>query len=80
MQFGRFNGLMLIVLGLLLPSGQAWLKVSTKPPVERPPVEVTQPEHKTPPIMGVIGAVSLMVGVGLYLTNRRGSSVRNPAA
>jgi hypothetical protein len=83
-QFGRFHAWMLIALGVILLACQAWLVLSPqeppeKPP-ERPPVEVTRPEHKFPPIAGIAGGVALVLGIGLYATNRQRGRIANSAA
>ena len=71
MQFGRFHAWMLIAFGALLLACQAWISFSPPAQSERTPVEVTQPEHKFPPIAGILGGVALVIGVGLYATNRQ---------
>jgi uncharacterized membrane protein YfcA len=71
MQFGRLHGLLFVALGVLLLASQAWMSLTPSKAVERPPIEVTKPEHKMPPIAGVIGGLSLIGGVFIYVANRR---------
>jgi len=71
MQFGRLHGLLFVGLGVLLLVSQAWMSLTASKAVERPPIEVTQPEHKMPPVAGVIGALSVVAGVFIYAANRR---------
>jgi hypothetical protein len=74
MQFGKLHGLLFMVLGVVLLASQTWMSFGDSKPVDRTPQEITQPEHKLPPIAGVMGALSLVGGLFLYATNRRSMS------
>jgi hypothetical protein len=70
-QFGRLHGVALIVLGIVLLGVQATISMtpkSAKIPAETSP---TVSEHKTTWFPGIIGTVSLLAGVGLFVTASR---------
>ena len=71
MQFGKISGLALIVLGILL-CGLQFIQWTLPAKAPAPPDQsVTQPEHKTTSLPGIIGAGSLVGGIVLLATARR---------
>jgi uncharacterized membrane protein YfcA len=72
MQFGKFHGWAFIALGLLLILVQLGLYFAPKQDAvtspERNPAPA--PVHKTTVLPGVVGVLSLILGVGLYINNR----------
>jgi hypothetical protein len=71
MQFGRIQGVALVVLGILLVGVQGILSVLPKnrdAPAESPSKTF---EQKITSVPGIIGATSLVVGVALFATARR---------
>jgi uncharacterized membrane protein YfcA len=72
MQFGKFHGWAFITFGVLLLLVQLGLYFTPKQDA------VTSPERNPAPVVvqgitalpGVIGVLSLILGVGLYINNR----------
>jgi len=61
MQFGRFHGIALITLGVMLLGLQTMLYMTTKQVVTGPPEFLTTKlEHETYPVPGILGIASLM--------------------
>ena len=72
MQFGRFHGISLILLAVMLLGLQTMLYMTTKQVVTgSPAVSKTKPEHETYPVPGILGIASLMAGVVILATRRR---------
>ncbi|MDP9146888.1 MAG: hypothetical protein M3N22_04470 [Acidobacteriota bacterium] len=69
MQFGRFHAWALIALGLLLIVVQAVLFFGPKRDLSSSP-EPPVTEHKTTLVPGIIGGAALVVGLGLYWSQR----------
>jgi len=70
MQFGRFHGIALITLGVMLLGLQTMLYMTTKQVVTGPPEFLTTKlEHETYPVPGIIA--SLMASVAILATRRR---------
>jgi hypothetical protein len=70
-QFGRIQGIAVMVLGVLLLGAQAMISLGPRQP-DAPSEMATRPvEHKITVIPGIIGFVSLLVGMGLIYTARR---------
>ena len=68
MQFGKFHGWAFIALGALLILVQLALVFSPKQQVGTPEAPVVT--HRTTAIPGIVGGLSLVFGIGLYVTNR----------
>ena len=71
MQFGKFHGWAFIALGALLLLVQLGLyfapnQDASKSPENPAPAAV----HKTTLVPGVVGGLSLILGIGLYINNR----------
>ena len=72
MQFGRFHGIALITLGVMLLGLQTMLYMTTKQVVTGPPEFLTTKlEHETYPVPGILGLASLMASVAILTTRRR---------
>jgi hypothetical protein len=72
MQFGRFHGIALITLGVMLLGLQTMLYMTTKQVVTGPPEFLTTKlEHETYPVPGILGIASLMASVAIRATLRR---------
>jgi ribose/xylose/arabinose/galactoside ABC-type transport system permease subunit len=71
MQFGRFHGIALITLGVMLLGLQTMLYMTTKQVVTGPPEFLTTKlEHETYPVP-ILGIASLMASVAIRATLRR---------
>jgi hypothetical protein len=72
MQFGRFHGIVLAVLGVILLGIQAMLYMTPKKVVVGA-TETSTPkaEHKTNPVPGILGVASLTAGIVIFVTKRR---------
>ena len=71
MQFGKFHGWAFIALGTLLLLVQLGLYLApdydaAKSPENPAPVAI----HKTTLVPAVVGGLSLILGIGLYINNR----------
>ena len=71
MQFGKFHSWAFIALGALLLLVQLGLyfvprQEAARSPENPPPAAV----HKTTLLPGVVGGLSLILGIGLYINNR----------
>jgi hypothetical protein len=72
MQFGRFHGIALITLGVMLLGLQTMLYMTAKQVVTGPPEFLTTKlEHETYPVPGILGIASLMAGVAILATRQR---------
>ena len=72
MQFGRFHGISLILLALMLLGLQTMLYMTTKQVVTGPPgFSTTKLERETYPVPGILGLASLMAGVAILASRRR---------
>ncbi len=71
MQFGKFHGWAFIALGGLLLLVQLGLYFAPKQDAASSP-ENSAPGavHKTTLLPGVVGGLSLILGIGLYINNR----------
>jgi hypothetical protein len=71
MQFGKFHGWAFIALGALLLLVQLGLYFAPKQDAARSP-ENPAPAgvHKTTLVPGVVGGLSLILGIGLCINNR----------
>ena len=71
MQFAKFHGWVFIALGIVLITVQLAMLVIPKRDVRLPeaPAAVHQ-TTLTAPISGIIGGLSLLFGVGLFIANR----------
>jgi ribose/xylose/arabinose/galactoside ABC-type transport system permease subunit len=74
MQFGRFHGIALITLGVMLLGLQTMLYMTTKQVVTgQPESSTTKLEHETYPVPGILGLASLMAGGAILATRRLGA-------
>lgn len=71
MQFGRICGLALAVLGIILCGLQAVLVVAPKMGQQATEVR-SDAQHRTNPLPGIVGAGSLIAGIAMLATARRG--------
>jgi hypothetical protein len=70
-QFGRLHSVAVMVLGIILLGIQAVISMtpkSAKIPAETSP---TVSEHRTTWFPGIVGTVSLLAGIGLFVTASR---------
>ena len=72
MQFGKIHVVALIVLGAVLLCIQAMLYLAPKE-VSSGATEtsISKTEHKTNPVAGLLGAISLIAGIAIFSTARR---------
>jgi hypothetical protein len=72
MQFGKIHGVALVVLGVVLLCIQAMLYLTPRE-VSSGAIEtsITKAEHKTNPLAGIFGAISLVAGIAIFSTARR---------
>jgi len=81
MQFGRFHGIALITLGVMLFGLQTMLYMTTKQVVTGPPEFLTTKlEHETYPVPGILGLVFLTAGVTILATRRRADELEAKSA
>jgi hypothetical protein len=72
MQFGKIHGVALAVLGAILLGFQAMLYMTPKQVVSGPTESpIPKVEHKTNPVVGILGMASLIAGVAIFATGRR---------
>jgi uncharacterized membrane protein YczE len=72
MQFGRFHGIALITLGVMLLGLQTMLYMTTKQVVTGPrEFLTTKLEHEVYPVPGILGIASLMAGAAILAKRRR---------
>lgn len=69
MQFGKFHAWAFIALGLLLILVQVFLSFRPKQDVISAG-ETTTVVHKNTPFPGILGGLSLVIGVGLLIAHR----------
>lgn len=69
MQFGKFHAWAFIALGALLILVQVFLSFRPRQDVINSG-ETTVVVHKNTPFPGILGGLSLVLGVGLYIANR----------
>jgi hypothetical protein len=71
MQFGKFHGWVFIALGALLLLVQLGLYLAPQQDADKSPENPAPAAfHKTTPVPGVLGGLSLILGIGLYINNR----------
>jgi hypothetical protein len=71
MQFGRFYGISLIVLGIVLCLLQ-FVRYAAQPNKEVNSAQAaTKEQHVTSSLPGIVGAGSLGLGIALFVTARR---------
>ena len=72
MQFGKIHGLALAILGVVLLGLQALFYMAPNKVIsgttEAPTPKV---EHRTSPAAGILGVISLIAGVGIFVTRRK---------
>ena len=69
MQFGKFHAWAFIALGVLLILVQVFLAFRPRQDVISSG-QTTNVVRKNTPLPGILGGVSLVLGVGLYVANR----------
>ena len=76
MQFGKIHGVALAVLGAILLGVQAMLYMAPQKVVScSTESSIPKVEHKTNPVAGILGIVSLIAGVAIFA---RGGEPTNP--
>jgi UDP-N-acetylmuramyl pentapeptide phosphotransferase/UDP-N-acetylglucosamine-1-phosphate transferase len=72
MQFGKIHGIALAVLGAILLGLQV-MRYLTPTKAVREPTESSMPkvEHRTIPVAGILGILSLFAGAAIFVTRRR---------
>jgi len=67
----KMIAMVLILVGILALGYQGFSYVTRDKVVDLGPIEVTQEKHKTVFLPPVLGAVVLVAGIALFLTNSR---------
>jgi hypothetical protein len=72
MQFGKIHGLALGILGVVLLGLQAWFYVAPNKGIRGVTEAVTpKVERRTNPGAGILVVISLIAGVGIFVTRRK---------
>ena len=72
MQFGKIQGLALVVLGIVLLGIQVVFYMTPTTVISGPTAASQAEHHKVSPFVGIIGLVSLVAGAAIIATaNRR---------
>jgi len=71
MQFGKVQGIALMVLGIILIGIQAMLAVPRTPAGAAGEAAPKTAETKTSIVPGIVGAISLIGGIAIFATARR---------
>jgi hypothetical protein len=72
MQFGKIQGLALAALGIILLGLQVMYYLTPSPGTINGPTEVSRTaHHAVSPLFGIIGLISLVVGVAIVVTASR---------
>jgi hypothetical protein len=71
MQFGKIQGIALMVLGIILLGIQAMLAVPKTPSSASTEAAPNPVESKTSVVPGIVGAISLIGGIAIFATARR---------
>jgi hypothetical protein len=71
MQFGKVQGIALMVLGIILIGIQATLAVPRTPAGASAEAAPKTAETKTSIVPGIVGAISLIGGIAVFATARR---------
>jgi uncharacterized membrane protein HdeD (DUF308 family) len=70
MQFGRIQGIALMVLGIIVIAIQA-MTIAPRAPAGAPTEAATKTaESKTSYVPGIVGAISIIAGVAVFATAR----------
>jgi hypothetical protein len=80
MQFGRIHGIALAILGIVLLGIQTMYYMMPTNVISGPTVVSRTTHHAVNPVFGIVGLISLLVGVAIVLTaNRRDEPDRKNA-
>jgi hypothetical protein len=80
MQFGRIHGIALAILGIILLGIQTMYYTMPKKVISGPTAVSQTAHHAINPLFGIVGLLSLLVGVAIVLTaNRRDEPDRKNA-
>jgi hypothetical protein len=72
MQFGKVHGLALAILGVVLLGLQAFFYMAPNKVISGTTESATpKVEHRTNPAAGILGVISLIAGVGIFVTRRK---------
>jgi hypothetical protein len=71
MQFGKIQGIALVVLGIILLGIQTALVVPKTPSGVSTEAAPKTVESKTSLVPGIVGAISLIGGIAVFVTARR---------
>jgi hypothetical protein len=67
-------GIILLVIGVLALAYQGFTYTTHKKVLDMGPIEATKEEHHTVPIPPILGALALIGGVVVLISDRRGGS------
>ena len=80
MQFGRIHGIALAILGIVLLAIQTVYYMMPTNVISGPTAVSQTAHHTVNPLIGIVGLISLLVGVAIVLTaNRRDEPDRKNA-
>lgn len=72
MQFGEVHRLALAILGVVLLGLQAFFYMAPNKVISGTTEAATpKVEHRTNPAAGILGVISLIAGVGIFVTRRK---------
>jgi uncharacterized membrane protein HdeD (DUF308 family) len=66
-------GIILLVIGVLALAYQGFTYTTHKKVLDIGPIEATKEEHHTVPIPPILGALALIGGIVVLISDRRGS-------
>jgi uncharacterized membrane protein HdeD (DUF308 family) len=66
-------GIILLVIGVLALAYQGFTYTTHKKVLDVGPIEATKEEHHTVPIPPILGALALIGGIVVLISDRRGS-------
>jgi hypothetical protein len=71
MQFGKIHGTALAILGIVLLGTQTVYYMMPTNAISGPTAVSQTPHHAVNPLFGIVGLISLLVGVAIVLTASR---------